>query len=242
MNSLFLIANRELSTFFSTWMGYVIGAAALFINGILFNAYAISDEPRFSSEVLYQFFYYSSGIAMVAGIFLAMRLLSEEKSQGTIVLYFTSPLTERQVIYGKFLSVVVFFTGLQILSLYLPALILLEGRISAGHLASGYLGTSLLGFSVLAITLFASTISPNQLISGILAASITVVFLTMWLLSSVVDEPLRDVFSFLAIHNTHFNSFSRGLVHTKDVVYYLSVIIFFLECAIRALESRRVEG
>jgi ABC-2 type transport system permease protein len=242
MGSILLIARRELNAFFSTWMGYVIAFAALLINGLLFNAFAVGDKPRFSHEVLYQFFYYSSGIAMVAGIFLAMRLLAEEKTNGTIVLYFTSPLSERQVVYGKYLSVVVFFMLLQVASLYLPGLILFEGKISVGHLVSGYLGTSLLGCSVLAITLFASVVSPNQLVSGILASSITVIFLVMWILSSVVDEPLREVFSFLAIHNKHFNSFGRGLVHTKDIIFYLSMVVFFLECSIRALESRRVEG
>lgn len=242
MNVSCLIVARELRAFFTTWMGYVIGCAALLINGILFNTQAIGDKPEFSHEILYQFFYFSSGIAMVAGVFLAMRLLAEEKTQNTIVLYFTAPVSERQVIYGKFLSVAIFFTLLQVLSLYLPALILIEGKVSLGHLAAGYLGTSLLGFVVLAITLFASVVSPNQLVAGILATTITVIFLVMWTLATVVDEPLREIFSFLAIHNNHFRNFGRGLIDIKDVVYYLSVMVFFLECAVRALESRRVEG
>ena len=242
MGSILLIARRELSSFFSTWMGYVIGFAALLINGLLFNAFAMGDQPRFSHEIVYQFFYFSSGIAMVSGIFLAMRLLAEEKTNGTLVLYLTSPLSEREVIYGKFLSVVIFFSVLQLLSLYLPCLVLVEGKISIGHLVSGYLGTSLLGFTVLAITTFASVISPNQLISGIVASSVTVVFLVLWILASVVDEPFRDIFSYLAIHNDHFKNFGKGLVHTKDVIYYLSMIVFFLECSVRALESRRIEG
>ncbi len=242
MSGIFLIARRELKAFFTTWSGYIIVFAALLIDGLLFNSFAIGDSPRLSADVLYQFFYFSSGIAMVASVFLGMRLFAEERSQGTLVLFLTSPLSERQMVWGKFLSVSLFFGLMQVLSLYMPALILLEGKISIGHLASGYLGTSLLGLSTLALALFASVVSPNQLIAGILAAGLTVILLILWIMASVVDAPFREIFSYLAIHNQHFTSFGRGLVHTKDIIYYLSVIVFFLECATRALESRRAEG
>ena len=242
MGKIWLIASRELSSYFTTWMGYVIVFAALLIDGLLFNAYAIGDEARYSADVLYEFFYFSSGIAMVSAIFLSMRLLAEEKTSGTLVLFFTSPISERQLIYGKFLSAAIFFLLLQVLSIYMPLLILLEGKISLGHLFSGYLGVTLLGFSVLAISLLSSVISPNQMIAGVVAAAWTVVFLVLWILASVVDEPMRSVLSYVAIHNKHFVNFGRGIIHTKDVIYYLSMIIFFLECSIRALENRRAEG
>lgn len=237
-----LITSRELRSFFTTWMGYIIVFASLVINGILFNTYAIGSEPKYSSDVLYDFFYFSSGITMVACVFLAMWLLAEEKVNGTIVLFYTSPMTERQLIYGKFLSAVIFFLILQALSLYLPCLILLEGKISLGHLASGYIGTTLLGLAVLSISLFASVVSVNQLVAGIVAASITVILLVMWTLAAIVDNPLRDIFSYFALHNKHFASFGRGILHTKDVIYYLSVVFFFLECSIRALQYKRMEG
>jgi ABC-2 type transport system permease protein len=132
-----LVTKRELSAYFSTWMGYIICASALFIDGLLFNGFAITDQPRLSADVLADFFYFASGLSIVAGIFLAMRLLAEEKQSGTIVLFYTSPISERQLIYGKFLSAFLFSLVLQALSLYMPALIYLNGKISMGHLASG---------------------------------------------------------------------------------------------------------
>lgn len=242
MTKIWLIAQRELKSYFGTWTGYIIVFAAILIDGLLFNAFAISEKPKFSSVVLADFFYFSSGIAMVASIFLAMRLLAEEKQTGSLVLFFTSPISERQLIYGKFLSGFIFFLLLQVLTLHLPGLIFIEGKVSFGHMAAGYLGVILIGASVLAITLFASVVSPNQMMAGILGASITVTFLILWILANVVDQPFRDFFSYLAIHNKHFIPFSRGVVHIRDVVFYMSLVIFFLECSVRALESRRLKG
>lgn len=242
MASALLIAQRELKSFLTTWIGYIIVFASLLVNGLLFNTRAMGDEPKLSADVLYSFFEYSGGIAMVASVFLGMRLLAEERSQGTLVMFLTSPLTERQLIWGKFLSAALFFCLMQFCSLYMPALILLEGKVSLGHLFAGYLGTTLIGLAVLAISLFASAISPNQLIAGITAASITVILLIIWMLAKVVDAPLTATFSYLAIWAKHFPSFGRGLVHTEHVVYYLSLILFFIECSVRTLEGRRSEG
>ena len=242
MGKIWLIAKRELGSYFRTWMGYVIGAAALLINGLLFNAFAIGDKPKFSADVLADFFYFSSGIGMAAGVFLAMRLLAEEKQTGTIVLFFTSPITERQLIYGKYLSALIFFLFLQALTIYLPALIFISGKVSFGHVAAGYFGVTLLGMVVLAISLLASVISPNQMVSGILGAAITVGLLVLWMLSLVVDDPFRDLFGYMSIHNNHFTPFSRGLVNLKDVVFYAGVMVFFLECSVRSLEAKRLQG
>jgi ABC-2 type transport system permease protein len=242
VGKILLITGRELGAYFRTWTGYIIAAVALLINGLLFNAFAIGDKPKFSADVLADFFYFSSGIGMVAGVFLAMRLIAEEKQSGTITLFFTSPISERQLVYGKFLSALTFFLCLETLTLYLPALIFISGKVSLGHLAAGYLGVVLLGMTVLAISLFASAVAPNQMVSGVLGAAITVTFLVLWMLSLVVDEPFRDLFSYLAIHNNHFMPFARGLVNIKDVVFYGSMILFFIECSVRALEARRFEG
>ena len=243
MNSkMWLIARRELAAFFNTWMGYIIVAAALIIDGILFNSFALGSDPKFSADVLSDFFYFASGMSMIAGIFLAMRLLAEEKQNGTIVLFYTSPVSERQLIYGKFLSALLFSLILHAASLYMPALIMVHGKISMGHIASGYLCLTLLGASTIAITLFASTIAPNQLVAAVIGAFITVIFITLWMLSGVVDAPFKDLFSWMSIHNNHFTAFAGGIVHLKDIVYYVGLVVLFLECSVRALEGRRCQG
>ena len=242
MDKVWLVAQRELRAYFSTWMGYIIVFAAVLIDGLLFNAFAISEKPKFSSAILADFVYFGSGIGMVAAICLAMRLLAEEKQTGTIVLYMTSPISARQLIYGKFLSCFLFFLLLQLLTLHMPGLVMLSGKVSLGHMAAGYLGVTLLGTSIIAIALFASVISPNQLVAGVLGSAISVVLLILWIVANVVDEPFRGLFSYLAIHNVHFMPFSRGIVHIQDLVFYFSMILFFLECSIRAFEARRLNG
>ncbi len=242
MNKVLLIARRELEAFFNTWMGYIIISAALLINGFLFNTYAIGNQAKFSSEVLKDFFFLSSGIGMVAAVFLSMRLLAEEKQNGTIVLFYTSPITERELILGKFFSALAVFVVLQIISVYIPALIFIEGKVSFGHIISGYLGITLLGSAVIAIAMFGSVVAPNQLIAAVTGASITVVLLLLWLMADKVDEPFSSLFSFMAIHNQRFNPFSKGIVHIKDILYYLSMAIFFIECSIHSLETRRLQG
>lgn len=242
MSKTILIAKRELYAFKSTWMGYIIAAAALLLNGLLFNSYAIGSAPKFSADVLSDYFFFASGISMVAGLFLAMRLISEEKETGTIILFNTSPVSERELIYGKFFSAFFFLLILHGLSLYMPALIFVNGKVSLGHIASGYLMLSLIGAAAISISLFASAISPNQLLSGVLGALFLVIFLVFWMLSDVVDEPFKDLFSYLSIHNMHYRSFARGIVHLRDVIYYLSVIVFFLECSVRVMEGRRWRG
>lgn len=242
MDKVLLIARRELSSYFTTWTGYIVVFSSILITGLLFNAFAIGDVPKFSSDVLKDYFFFSSGIAMVAAIFLAMRLLAEEKQTGTIILFYTSPITERQLIYGKFLSVILIFLILQGLTLHLPALIFLEGKVSIGHMAAGYLGIILLGSAVLAIAMFGSVVASNQMIAAVIGASITVILLLLWIVANRVDEPFSSLFSYISLHNFRFRPFSGGIVHIKDIIYYCSLILFFLECSVRALETRRLQG
>lgn len=242
MSKVWLIAKRELMYFFSSWTGYVIMGVSLFISGILFNAFALTATPRLSSEVLESFFYQSSGVAMIAALLLSMRLVSEEKSNSTIMLLWTSPVKEWQIVLGKYLSALIFFCILQVISIYIPALIFVNGKVSVAHIITGYLGIILLGSSIISIGLFASCLCSSQLLSGVIGAVIVVVFLVCWSLSSVVDPPFKDLFTYLAIHNNHFAPFQRGTISIAHVVFYLCVNFFFIECSLKTLESRRCRG
>jgi ABC-2 type transport system permease protein len=242
MNKTILVARRELGSFFKTWMGWIIIAAALFIDGLLFNAFAIGQQPKLSADVLSDFFYFASGISIVSGILLAMRLVAEERQNGTITLLYSSPVTERELIYGKFLSAAAFTMILHLASLYLPALVMIKGKISMGHLAAGYLHLALIGWSAIAITIFASAMASNQLVAAVTGAMITVTMLVLWIVSDIANPPFKEIFSHLALHNKHFSSFAKGIVKLSDVIYYLSVVFFFLECSVRVMESRRWQG
>ncbi|RZA21651.1 MAG: hypothetical protein EOP10_16390 [Proteobacteria bacterium] len=242
MKQVLTIALRELSSYFSTWLGYGVIFAALLLDGILFNAFALGDAPKFSSNVLADYFYFSSGIGMVSAMLLAMRLIAEEKQNKSLVLLLSSPVSDRQIIWGKFFAALSLFTLMNLLSLYLPALIFIEGKVSVAQIAVGYLGLTLLGAAVLSISLFASALAPSQLLAGVTAAGITVVFLLLWMLAVRTDSPFKDVLAYVSIHNERFRPFTQGILHSRDVIYYLSTILFFTEWASRALEERRLKG
>jgi len=237
--TVWLIARRELGAYFASLSGYVILAAYLLVSGLLFNTFAVGNQPRLSQQVLEQFFYFSSGMAMVSGILLAMRLIAEERQMHTLVLLRTAPVTERQVVWGKFLSAVLLLALVLVLSLYMPALIFLHGKVSLLQIATGYLGLLLIGASCIAITLLASVWSPTQLIAGVVGGLMVALILICWLLGRVTEEPLKQFFIYVALHNLHFRTFSTGTLHLRDLVYYVGLIVVVLEAATRSLAAWR---
>jgi len=221
-------------------LGYIVIAVVLLIDGLLFNAFALgSDTARKSSEVLKQFFYFSSGTTMVASLFLSMRLLAEERSQGTLNLLFGSPVRDYQIVLGKYLSALTFLGGLTLLTIYMPGLILVHGKITFGQIAAGYLGLLLLGSAGLAIGIFGSALTKSQLVAIIISAAILVGLILSWLMALITDRPINELFTWLSIHNKHFQPFMTGLINTQDIVFYGSLTYFFLFLATRVLEARR---
>ena len=104
MKTILLLAKRELEYYINTIWGYLVLGIVLLIDGILFNAFALTSTPRLSSDVLEDFFYFASGTTMVAGILLAMRLFAEERQTGTLILLESSPISDSQIVLGKFLG------------------------------------------------------------------------------------------------------------------------------------------
>lgn len=240
MKPVWLIYRREMGAYLRSPLGYIVIAVVLLIDGLLFNAFALgSDTARKSSEVLKQFFYFSSGTTMVASLFLSMRLLAEERSQGTLNLLFGSPVRDYQIVLGKYLSALTFLGGLTLLTIYMPGLILVHGKITFGQIAAGYLGLLLLGSTGLAIGIFGSALTKSQLVAIIISAAILVGLILSWLMALITDRPINELFTWLSIHNKHFQPFMTGLINTQDVVFYGSLTYFFLFLATRVLEARR---
>jgi ABC-2 type transport system permease protein len=234
-----LIARRELAAYLRTLSGYVVIAVILALNGLFFNAYALGGASKRSAEVLSQFFYYSSGFTIVAAVFISMRLLAEERQTGTLPLLYSSPLRDRDIVLGKFLAGLAFL-GLYVLcTLYMPLLVLVNGKVSFGHVAAGYLGLLLLGSASLAVGTFGSALARNQLLAAITSAVLLVALILCWLLARITEQPLASVFSAMSLWNQHFPPFQSGLVHVRDVVYYLVVTYVALFAATRVLEARR---
>ncbi len=239
MSRVGLLAWRELKASLFSPQGFIVVALVLTLDGLLFNLWALGSDEKLSAEVLYEFFYVLSGTTMVASIFVSMRLLAEEQQSGTAVLLLTSPIRDGQIILGKFLGAWVFLSFLTLATLYMPLLIMVNGKISWGHVFSGYLGLLLLGSASLAIGVFGSAVARSQIVAAFVSGGILVALVLLWMLAKETQPPLSRVFSYLSLHNMHFRSFMSGKVHLRDVVYYVSVTAFFLVAATRMLESRR---
>jgi ABC-2 type transport system permease protein len=176
---------------------------------------------------------------MIASIFLSMRLLAEEYQLGTIPLLLTAPVRDHEIVLGKFLSALIFFCLMTALTVYMPLLIFVNGKVALGHIIGGYLGLCLLGGAALAIGLFGSAVAKNQLIAVVISAALVVGLLLFWLLGQVTEAPIRNVVSYMALHGKHFINFQKGVLNTRDVVYYLSVIYVFLMLSTHVLQARR---
>jgi ABC-2 type transport system permease protein len=234
-----LIAGRELRAYLRSPFGYIVAAATLLVDGLLFEGFALGADARLSADVLFDFFYFASGTTMVAAILLSMRLVAEERQTGTLVLMNTAPVHDYEIVLGKFLASFAFIVLLTALTMYMPLLILVNGKVSFGHVLVGYLGLLLLGAASVAIGLFGSAIAKTQVLAAIAGAGILVVMLLLWLVGKVTDPPLNTFLAGLALHNERQNAFMRGLLELDNVVYYLAVTYFFLLAAIKTLEARR---
>lgn len=239
MSGALLIAQRELRAYLRSPFGYIVGAAMLLIDGLLFQGYALGAGARLSADVLHDFFYFASGTTMVAALLLSMRLLAEERQTGTLVLLNTAPLHEWAIIAGKFLSAFAFVVLLTAITIYMPLLILVNGKVSPGHIAVGYFGLLLLGAASVAIGLFGSTLARSQVLAAIIGAGILVTMLLLWLVGKVTDPPLNTFLAALALHNQHQDAFMSGLLRLDNVVYYVGVTYFFLLASTKTLEARR---
>ncbi len=238
MKAALLIARREVAFYLRSWTGYLIIALVLFLDGLLFNTLVLPGDKR-SAQVLHEFFYVASGVTMIAAALISMRLIAEEREIGTINLLYSSPVRDGEIVVGKFLGAFAFLAVLTLPTVYMPAMIMIHGKVSYGHVAGGYLGLLLLGGAALAIGTFASTLTKIPIVAGVIAGCLLVALLAAWKLATVTERPLSDVFMSLALHNKHFEPFEAGIVHLRDVVYYLSVAYVSLFGATRVLEARR---
>ena len=238
MSTALLIARREFLSYFRSWLGPAIVSGALVMEGILFYWFGLSQK-LLSGEVLFQFFYNTSGVTQAAALFLSMRLLAEERQTGTLVLLNTSPVSDRDIVLGKFLGAFGMLALLTLLSVYMPAWIFLHGKVAIGHLVVGYLGLLLIGGAATAIGLFGSALARSQVVAIILGAAILGVMILFWMLGKASEPPLNQYLSHLALHHENFRPFMVGILEPTRVMYYLMVTYAFLFASTKVLEARR---
>lgn len=234
-----LIVRREMSQYFSTWSGYVIAAAMLLVAGLLYNVMAVGSSPRFSNDVLSSFFENTSGTTMIAAILFSMRLIAEERQTGTYPLLASSQLSDGQVIVAKYISALLLLSVFLLLTVPMPLLVFINGKVAVSHILAGYFGLLLIGSATVAIGLFGSSLVDSQLIAAIIGGVIVAVQLLLWLSARIVDGWLGDFVAYFALHDKHFRPFMDGTVSTANCLFYVSVTVFFLMLSRNALEARR---
>jgi ABC-2 type transport system permease protein len=221
-------------------MGWVVAAAFLLLDGILFQSYALGKQ-LLSADVLMWFFQLTGILTCIAAIVLSFRLVAEERQTHSMVLLNTSPIRDWEIVTGKYLAALVFLIGMLALSVYMPLLIKVNGKVSGSQIFVGYLGLVLLGAASLAIGLFGSALSRHMLVALVVGAGLLGGMVLLYQMSTRLDAPLRGVFADLDMWWTHFflGSFMRGVFNLKDVIYYLAVTWFFLYLSVKTLEAKR---
>ena len=239
MRAISIIYRRELGAYLRSPYGWVIASIVLLIVGLLFQGYAMSGE-QLSAIVLERYFYYASLMPLFGGVLLSFRLLSEERQNHSMVLLNTSPVRDSEIVIGKFLAALTFLAIMLVLSVYLPILIKVNGKITWSQVLIGYVGMMLVGGATLAIGLFASAMTRQQLIAAVVAAAMVLVMCFIHLLANKVDPPLKEVIEQIDLWWMHYQyGFMKGVLNLKDVVYYLATTYFFLLLSIKTLEGKR---
>jgi ABC-2 type transport system permease protein len=242
MRATSIIFRREMASYFRSPVGYLFAAIALFANGIWFQSIALGENaPKMSADILARFFFTSSLVTMVLGLALSFLAIAIERSQqNTIVLLNTSPVRDLEIVLGKFFAAFLFLLVIVLVTLYIPIIIYLRGKVSVSSIAVGYVGLILAGGAGIAVGLFASATTRHWLAAAGIALIIGAVILSFADLSGRLEPPLATVFYELDGWKAHFQqSFMRGVIELKDVVYYLALTYFFLLLATKTMEAKR---
>ena len=239
MRAISIIYRRELGTYLRSPYGWGIAAILLLIDGLLFQGWALNGE-MLSAYVLERYFYVASAMPLFGGVLLSFRLLSEERQNHSMVLLTTSPIRDLDIVLGKFFAALTFLAIMLALSVYMPILIKVNGKITSAQIFVGYLGLLLTGAATLSIGLFGSALTRHQLVAAVLSAAMVGVLCFIHLLASKLDAPVKDVIEQVDLWWVHYQyGFMKGILNLKDVVYYLATTYFFLLLSTKTLEAKR---
>jgi ABC-2 type transport system permease protein len=237
MQNMIAVLRKELRTYFVSPVAYVVIAAYLVMSGVFFAILVLAQPGSVEASLSIVFSNVAVVLLLVAPA-LTMRLVAEEQRSGTIELLLTAPIQDWEIIVGKYLASVALFLIPVALTLIYPFVILHYGTPDIGPMIGGYVGLVLFGAAFLAVGMLATSLTQNQVVAALVAVAI---LLGLWLIGAFASStraPVSTVLNYLSII-THYNEFSRGLIDTRDVVYYLSVIVISLFLSVRVLETRR---
>lgn len=234
MSTTLAIAERELKAFFASTVAWIIAAAFMAITGFLFSVILLN-----SNEASLRFLISNlSVVFLFIAPFLTMRLLAEENRLGTVELLLTNPVRDIEVVLGKFLGVMGFILVMLALTLYFPLLLFIFGTPDPGPMVTGYLGVVLQAAAFAAIGLAISSTTENQIVAAFLAFAINLILWLSESISAFLNKPFSDVAKYLSI-TSHMQDFSRGVIDSSHIIFFLSVVAAALFLTYLSLQSRR---
>ncbi|MFZ5432515.1 MAG: ABC transporter permease subunit [Calditrichota bacterium] len=234
MQNILYIFKREFRSYFDSPVAYIVLMFFLLISGYFFTSNLfLMDQANLRTlfgivPLLYVFFIPA----------ISMRLIAEEKKSGTIELLYTYPLRDCEIVVGKYLAALGLIVVLLLFSIIYAISVSMLGNMDAGQTVSGYIGLFLMGAAYLAIGIFASSITENQIVAFIVALAISFFFFILDKILFFVPLSLASILEYLSIEY-HFQSISRGVIDTRNLIYFLSMIFVGLLLASHALSRRK---
>jgi len=242
MRALWATYTRELRAYFLSPLAYIVLFFFLVVNGAIFVFLILNlIDPRVMVQdpALFYFFRFSWLMLLLLVPVLTMRLISEELRSGSIEILMTAPITESQVVAGKYLAAFTFYASLWLPTLVYGILIARQSEVDWGPVAAGYLGILGIGAFLLAVGTFASATTRSQLVAAMVSVSLVLLlFLLAWFAERVDNEVLKQALSYADLF-AHIDEFARGIVDTRRLTYYGTGVLFFLFLATRALEDKK---
>jgi ABC-2 type transport system permease protein len=229
------VLRKELYTYFTSPMAYVVICFFLSINSLLFTLYVGSGRAEARMEDL---FHTMSFLTLMMAPVITMGLIAQERNSGTIETLLTKPVRDVEVVAGKYLAALVVFLIMVALTLVYPLIMEKYGDPDWGEILSGYVGLLLCGAAFIAIGLFTSSLTSSQIAAALLALLILLFFWLIGWMSYSVSTQLGDVLKHLSVYE-NLQDFERGIMDTKPALFFLSLVLFFLFLTVRSLETRR---
>jgi ABC-2 type transport system permease protein len=250
------IFKKELRLYFTSPVAYAVGTIFLLIAGYFFYSIfafftmasmqammnpAMARELNVTDSVMRPLFSNLSVILLLIMPLLTMRLIAEERRSGTIELLLTYPVRDGAVLAGKYLAALALYAMMIGLTLVYPGMVAYFAQLEWGPLVTGYLGLILMGAAFLAVGLFASSLTENQIVAAVITFGVLLMFWVIGWSADYAGGAFGRVLAHLSILE-HNESFSRGVLDTKDIIYYLNFTALALFLTLRTLEARRWKG
>jgi ABC-2 type transport system permease protein len=256
MSNVLAIAHKEIKGYFASPIAYIVIGFSAFLFGYFYVVLLLNFERmslqagsgfggpeavNVNQMLIGPLFMNVSVILLFTLPLLTMRTYSEEKRSGTIELLLTSPLTDLQIVLGKFFGALVLYAAMLAVTLVHVAFLFLFGEPEWRPVVTGYLGLLLMGGTLLSLGLFVSSTTKNQIVAGVVTFALTLLlWISNWI-ASFVGPSMQGFLNYLAI-TEHLNDFTLGVVDTKHIVYYLSFIAFNLFLTVRSVDTDRWRG